>query len=98
MDRINEMGPERVLIFSRDNWPYLTDKWKCGGYSPWLQNEIGDFAVDMLIKYYEMDLARKPDVIYIDVQYGEYGDKLLERAGYKIIEAAPSGNSIAVLK
>lgn len=93
---MSEYKPDRVLFFARDNWPYMLDSYRCGTYSPWLQNEIDDYAVGMLMAYYSMDESKKPDVIYIDGNYMEYAHKLLEYLDYRIDKELPSGDAIAV--
>ncbi len=76
-------GNRRVLLFMRDNWPYLLDGIRCSAYSPWLQNEIDDYSVDRLIKYYEIDETRQPEVIFTNKKYMTYADKLTNELKYK---------------
>ncbi len=93
---MEEHNPDRILFFARDNWPYLMNTWKCGAYSPWLQNEIDDYTVRMLQAYYAMDGSRKPDIIYIDSRYSKYAKELLKVLDFKIVKTFPSGNMMAV--
>lgn len=87
---------EKTVFFMRDNWPYLLEGVSCSAYSPWLQNEIDDYAVSRLIRYYELDESRRPDVIFIDTEYEVYADKLCGELGYKAVKATSGGYRIAV--
>ncbi len=98
LEEIKAYKPEGALFFARDNWPYMAGGLKCASYSPWLQNEIDDFAVVTLLKYYAMDGSRKPDIIYIDKDYKEYADRLLKELDYEVTETTTAGNMIACPK
>ena len=86
----------KTVFFMRDNWPYLLEGLSCSAYSPWLQNEIDDYTVDRLIKYYTLDSSRMPDVIYVDREYSDYAGRLIEELDYHKAETMESGNSIAI--
>ncbi len=95
IETVKSYKPERILLFARDSWPYMTQGVRNASYSPWLQNDIDDYAVDMLVRYYDMDDSRKPDVIYIDKDYKVFAARLLEELDYEVIKTGPSGNMIA---
>ncbi len=87
---------EKTVFFMRDNWPYLLEGVSCSAYSPWLQNDIDDYTVNRLIRYYELDESRRPDVICIDMEYEAYADKLCGELGYKSVKTTDGGCRIAV--
>lgn len=85
---IRQADGKSVLYFTWETWLYLMDSKENTGFSTWLSITYPEYSAERLLRYWELNEEKIPEVIYVNKKHDADGKiiEMLNICGYEIEE------------